>query len=438
MRTFCGGIGGLLGRRAAAVVLAALLPLTVAATANAASVTQGAAPRAAVAPVMAAAAAANPFDNTMIGLVNRARAAAGVPPVTEATGLTRLSLWWSAQMNTGATAYVLKHNPNAWTMVTTYGAANRTSWGENVASSSSTATTAQELFNAYMNSAGHRANILSRNYRYIGMGTVTGAHGLFNTTEFTDAVQAGQAVVAAPVAPVAPVVADFVRDSSNGMVYRMAGGAPVFVSTWTPFGGVQPFRNITHTQLLAMPKYPANGTFVRTLGTSSAVYRIAGGAPIFVSTWAVYGAPRPTVSIDPAAVAHAGATGAWDHLRLVPLDSTFIRTPNNGAVYRIAGGAPLWVSSWTPFGGPKPYVDIDPAAVSYAGQAGRWGNLRMYPADNTYLLGIGSPKIYRVLAGKATWLTSWTIVGGPKAYVSVDLRAILEAGNNTYLSHLKK
>jgi len=437
LHTFCGGIGGLLGRRAGAVLLAALLPLTVAATANAATVNaatvaQAAAPRAAVAPLTVAAAAANPFDNAMIGLVNRARSTAGVPPVTEATGLTRLSLWWSTQMNTGATGYQLKHNANAWTMVTTYGAANRTSWGENVASSSSTATTAQELFNAYMNSAGHRANILSRNYRYIGMGTVTGAHGLYNTTEFTDAVQAGQAVV------VAPTVADFVRDTSNGMVYRMAGGAPIFVSTWTPFGGVQPYRNITHTQLLAMPKYPANGTFVRTLGTSGAVYRIAGGAPIFVSTWAVYGAPRATVSIDPAAVARAGSTGAWDHLRLVPLDGTFIRTPNNGAVYKVAGGAPLWVSSWTPFGGPKPYVDIDPAAVSYAGQAGRWGNLRMYPADNTYLLGIGSPKIYRVLAGKATWLTSWTLVGGPKPYVPVDPRAILEAGNNIYLSHLKR
>ncbi len=97
-----------------------------------------------------------------------------------------LSVWWSTQLATGATGYVLQHNPDAWTMLPSYGAANRTSWGENVAKFSPSSVPAQEIFNAYMHSPGHRANILGASYRYIGMGTMAGSHGAFNTMTFTD------------------------------------------------------------------------------------------------------------------------------------------------------------------------------------------------------------------------------------------------------------
>ncbi len=128
------------------------------------------------------------FDARMISLVNGARASAGAPPVHEAGGLTQLSVWWSTQMAVGKTGYQLEHNPNAWTMVTQYGASNRTAWAENVASFP-TAASAQAVFDAYMNSPGHRANILNGTYRYIGMGTVSGSHGAYNTMEFTDKVE---------------------------------------------------------------------------------------------------------------------------------------------------------------------------------------------------------------------------------------------------------
>jgi hypothetical protein len=132
------------------------------------------------------------FDKQMIALVNQARAGAGLQPVREARGLDLLSVWWSTHMATGATGYVLTHNPGAWTMLTNYGAANRSSWGENVAKFSPSSIPAQEIFNAYMHSPGHRANILGASYRYVGMGTMAGTHGAFNTMTFTDKVEAGQ------------------------------------------------------------------------------------------------------------------------------------------------------------------------------------------------------------------------------------------------------
>lgn len=368
---------------------------------------------------------ATTFDAQLIALINTARTAAKVPKLVEASGLTRLSVWWSTQLQSGATGYQLQHNPNAWTMVTTYGAANRRSWGENVAWSSSTATSAQQLFTAYMNSPGHRANILSAGYHFIGMGTVPGAHGLFNTTEFADAVQPGEAIVKT----------DFIRDSSNGLYYRLVGGAPVHVSSWTPFGGAKPYLSVSHAALLALPKYPADNTFIRTPGTG-AVYRMAGGAPIFVSTWVAYGKPQPTVDVDPAAVAHAGESGSWDHIRMRPLDGTFIKTTGDGAVYRVAGGAPLWVGSWAQFGGVKPSVTVDYAAVARSGAGSYWSHLMLHPADNTYIQGLGSPRVYRVTGGRAIFLASWVLVGGIKPVVQIDPLNITKAGSNYFLRHL--
>ena len=134
------------------------------------------------------------FNATMIQLINQARQQNGRAPLAEAKGLDAVATGWSNKLNTGVTGYQLQHDPNAWTEVAANGASNRTSWGENVAWSSSTSTSAQSIFTAYMNSPGHRANILSASYHYIGMGTATGSHGLWNTTEFTDKVEPGQVV----------------------------------------------------------------------------------------------------------------------------------------------------------------------------------------------------------------------------------------------------
>jgi uncharacterized protein YkwD len=129
------------------------------------------------------------FDAQMIAHVNQARTARGLPALREASGLTILLAWWSKKMFDGATGGNLQHNQTAWTDVTKYGASNRRAWGENVAKLPA-GTSAKALFDAYMASPGHRANILSPKYKFIGMGTIGDATGHYNTMEFTDQVEA--------------------------------------------------------------------------------------------------------------------------------------------------------------------------------------------------------------------------------------------------------
>jgi hypothetical protein len=121
--------------------------------------------------------------------VNKARTGAGLAPLRPAAGLVNLSLFWSAQMADGATGGTLKHNPNAFQQTVSYGASNRTTWGENVAKWSPASTSADQIFNAYWASPGHKANIMGANYRFVGIASVTNAKGVsFNTMTFTDKV----------------------------------------------------------------------------------------------------------------------------------------------------------------------------------------------------------------------------------------------------------
>lgn len=373
------------------------------------------------------------FDQQMITLINQARRDHKLAPLTEASGLTRVSAWWSGQLSAGKTGYQLAHNPDSWTMVAKDGAANRTSWGENVAWSSSTASTAQDIFTAYMNSPGHRANILSTVYHYVGMGTVGGAHGLWNTTEFTDKVQPGQAV--APPAP-KPVPkptppgarsrfpdGSFIRDTGNGFVYRIVGGAPVFVTSWTPFGGPKPAAPVSSAEIAATRTYPADGTFVRWSGN---VYVIAGGAPVHIASWRPYGRVYQPIDLDPASANLAGAGGQYHHLRSYPADGTLLLDLGAKVIYEVAGGAPLRQSSWAAIGGVRPWVNLDPAALTGLGRGGIWNHLRHVPADDTYLQ-VGR-KTYQVRGGTARFIATWAQVGGPKPVTLVDVTAFRRLG----------
>jgi uncharacterized protein YkwD len=144
----------------------------------------------AVALAPSAAAAGPPlteFDKRMLSLVNNARTGAGLAPLKPAAGLVNLSLFWSTQMADGATNGELKHNPNAFKQTATFGASNRTTWGENVAKWSPASTSADQIFQAYWASPGHKANIMGASYRFVGIASVTGTKGVsFNTMTFTD------------------------------------------------------------------------------------------------------------------------------------------------------------------------------------------------------------------------------------------------------------
>jgi hypothetical protein len=217
----------------------------------------------------------------------------------------------------------------------------------------------------------------------------------------------------------------------NGDVFRMAGGAPIYVNSWDAFGGPQAVTDVTDGQLAALPQYPADGTFVVGNGN---VYRIAGGAPIYVSSWSDVGGPQAAVTISQAAIDSAGAGGVWNHLRSYPADGTFV--VGNGNVYRVVGGAPTYVSNWSTVGGPQSAVTISQSAIDSAGAGGVWNHLRTYPADGTFVAG-SAGFVYRVAGGAPIYVSTWDAVGGPQAATTIDQAAVENAGAGDVWNHLR-
>ena len=234
-----------------------------------------------------------------------------------------------------------------------------------------------------------------------------------------------------------PPSGTFLRVRETGETYRLVGRAPVYVSTWTAFGGAKPVHQVSSGTLAALPAIPAEGSFIRGAQRGE-VYRIAGGAPVYVSRLSLFG--RPTVTtVDQVAIDRAGGGGRWNHLRARPLDGTFLRGVQRGEVYRVAGGAPIYVSAFANVGGSRPSVGVDQVAIDRAGSSTAYGHLGRYPRDGSYLKAVSTGKVYAMRGGVALALTSWTQVGGTKPTTGVDHVAIAHAGVTSPVrwSHLK-
>jgi hypothetical protein len=146
----------------------------------------------------------------------------------------------------------------------------------------------------------------------------------------------------------------FVQVSGSPYFYEIVGGAPLFVSNWSDVGGEQTYTVITQQQFDALNPVPTDGTLIET--NTGGVYLIAGGAPLFVSSLALFGNPQPTL-VDQWNIDNVG--NPLSRLHAVPAAGTFLTT-TTGNTYRVAGGAPLGISNWSVFGGVKPSVTIDP------------------------------------------------------------------------------
>jgi len=129
----------------------------------------------------------NGHEAALVSYVNAARRASGLVPLTVATGTTDVSRRWSYVL---AYRQELSHNP---AMVSQVSAAGGKGWGqmaENVGYAS--ACDPKQLFDAYMGSPGHRANILDPEMRFLGIGTVQRARSgwscgvAWNTMNFVD------------------------------------------------------------------------------------------------------------------------------------------------------------------------------------------------------------------------------------------------------------
>ena len=115
--------------------------------------------------------AARSFEVEVVRLVNTERTKRGLSPLVENWQLSRVARYKSQDMKDGG--YFSHTSPtygSPYQMMKSFGISYRTA-GENIARGQ---RTAQEVVSAWMNSSGHRANILNSSYTEIGVGY---AHG---------------------------------------------------------------------------------------------------------------------------------------------------------------------------------------------------------------------------------------------------------------------
>lgn len=123
-----------------------------------------------------------PHEARLVELINQARAQNGLGGLGVAGGAVDVARNWAYTM---AGSGYFGHNPNYVSQLQASGSGNATRFAENVAYGY---PSADAMFTAYMNSAGHRANILSPYMVYVGIGSVRSSNGqIYNTMNFVNA-----------------------------------------------------------------------------------------------------------------------------------------------------------------------------------------------------------------------------------------------------------
>lgn len=214
----------------------------------------------------------------------------------------------------------------------------------------------------------------------------------------------------------------------NGYVYRVVGGAPLYVSSFDVFGGEPPLRRIQRNELLALRATPKDGTVVHG-ATSGRVFVFAGGAPQYVSSWNRIGGVQSTAAVDDFALDHPAEASHLTAVRPVPADGTML-VGTSGRVFVVAGGAPQYVSSFAAVGGQRPFTRVDDWVFENAGGAAHARFILRFPADGTALRGGRSGRVFIVAGGAPLYVKTFAGIGGERDSTVVDDATIDGAGGS--------
>ncbi|PAY23450.1 hypothetical protein CEY15_07635 [Dietzia natronolimnaea] len=249
--------------------------------------------------------------------------------------------------------------------------------------------------------------------------------------------------------------------AEHGTVYVIAGGAPIYVTSFDHVGKNQPVTNVSLAAIHnsggtgvwnRLRKFPANGTLLSGQAPGHAehgtVYVIAGGAPIYVTSFDHVGKNQPVTNVSLAAIHNSGGTGVWNRLRKFPANGTLLsgQAPGHaehGTVYVIAGGAPIYVTSFDHVGKNQPVTNVSLAAIHNSGGTGVWNRLRRRPADGTVVSGqapgkAGHGTVFVIAGGAPICVYNWANIGGSRTATNIDLVATENAGKSgrwQYLSY---
>ncbi|MFW6774133.1 fibronectin type III domain-containing protein [Nocardioides sp. CPCC 205120] len=237
----------------------------------------------------------------------------------------------------------------------------------------------------------------------------------------------------------APLDGTFLVAARSGRTYVVAGGAPLFVSSLAPWGGTGAVKRVFVGERALddaggaggfsfLRRTPVDGTFLIGRSTGG-VFRVAGGSPQWVDSWAPYGGVQPTTAVDDAAIDRAGTGGEWDRMAAYPADGTVLRTVTDGRLYRVAGGAPLHLPTTAALEDPaQAPVDVAATVIDDAARADRnHAHLRATPADGTFVV-VPTGGVSVFAGGAAFPVESWAPYGGPRPAVRIDRAALTNRG----------
>ncbi|WP_217587641.1 CAP domain-containing protein [Lentibacillus saliphilus] len=115
----------------------------------------------------------NEYTSAVISLTNQERQKAGLKPLVADELLSKVALQKSQNMQTeGYFSHTSPTYGSPFEMMRQFGVTYKSA-GENIAKGQ---PTPQEVVNAWMNSEGHRANILKPSFTHIGVGYVSNGH----------------------------------------------------------------------------------------------------------------------------------------------------------------------------------------------------------------------------------------------------------------------
>ena len=127
------------------------------------------------------AATLNSYEKQVIDLTNKARGKSGLKPLAVDSKLTYMAEVKSMDMyRNGYFDHTSPYYGSPFDMMKRYNISYRYA-GENIAKGQQTP---QEVVNAWMNSEGHRRNILSKDFTHISVGYVSGYKGKLWSQEF--------------------------------------------------------------------------------------------------------------------------------------------------------------------------------------------------------------------------------------------------------------
>jgi hypothetical protein len=156
-----------------------------------------------------------------------------------------------------------------------------------------------------------------------------GGVGIDVDTSYLNGDTAGPSSIAGPIPD-----GTFVQVAGDTQLYRIAGGAPLAVSDWSVFGGPQPLTVITPQQFAELNPVPVSGTFLES--STGALYRVAGGAPLLFSSWSLFDGVEPAVGVDEWDFENL--TNPVAHLNPTPADGTIVEGLPSGTYWTFRGG----------------------------------------------------------------------------------------------------